>query len=315
MPPFRLAFMGTPEIARIHLAALLGRPEFNVRTVVTQPDRPKGRSLVIQPSPVKELAMAHGLPVLQPATGRDPALLADLAGLGLDAIVVVAYGHILPPPLLELPRAGCVNIHTSLLPRHRGAAPIQWAIAEGDAETGVTLMRMDAGMDTGPILAQRRTAITRNDTGQTLHDRLASLGAGLLSSALPDYLTGNITPQPQPTEGASLAPKIRKEDGLLDWRLPARVLWHRLRAFNPWPGAFTFLEREGRRMLLKLWRAEPEDGAGRPGEIRSADRAGILIGCGEGALRALELQIEGGRRLDCGAFLAGHPLRPGTRLG
>lgn len=312
----RLVFMGTPEIARLHLAALLAEPAFAVAGVVTQPDRPRGRSLAVQPSPVKELALQHALPVWQPEKARDPALLEAIQALSPDLIVVVAYGHILPPALLALPRCGCLNVHTSLLPKYRGAAPIQWAIAHGETETGVTLMQMDAGMDTGPIYACRATPITHEDTGQTLHDRLATLGAALLVERLPDILAGRLVPQPQPSAGASLAPKIRKEDGHLDWRLPAEVLAQRLRAFTPWPGGFTHLRTENRTTLLKLWRAEPESGpSAEPGTVQSADRMGIVVACGAGSLRVRELQLEGGRRLETAAFLAGHPLAVGARLG
>lgn len=307
--------MGTPELARVSLAALLDDPGFEIVAVVTQPDRPKGRNLAVQPSPVKELATQRNLAVLQPDTARAPAFLAQLRAFAPDLIIVVAYGHILPPALLELPRYGCVNVHTSLLPKYRGAAPIQWAVANGEAETGVTLMQMDAGMDTGPILAQRATPITRDDTGQTLHDRLARLGAELLAASVPEILAGRLPPRPQPVAGASHAPKIRREDGQLDWRLPAETLWNRLRAFTPWPGAFTHLSVGDQPRLLKIWRAQPEPGSDvAAGRIVAADRAGIVITCGTGALRVLEMQLEGGKRLEAAAFLAGHPLAKGTQL-
>jgi methionyl-tRNA formyltransferase len=307
--------MGTPDLARVSLAALLDDPGFEIVAVVTQPDRPKGRNLAVQPSPVKELATQRNLPVLQPDTARDPAFLAQLRAFAPDLIVVVAYGHILPPALLDLPRYGCVNVHTSLLPKYRGAAPIQWAVANGDAETGVTLMQMDAGMDTGPILAQSATPITRDDTGQTLHDRLARLGAELLAASLPEILAGRLPPRPQPAAGASHAPKICREDGQLDWRLPAETLWNRLRAFTPWPGAFTHVPVGDQPRLLKIWRAEPEPGPdAAAGRIVAADRTGIVVTCGTGALRVLEMQLEGGKRLEAAAFLAGHPLAKGTQL-
>jgi methionyl-tRNA formyltransferase len=252
-------------------------------------------------------------------------------------IVVVAYGQLLPQVILDLPRHGCLNVHTSLLPKFRGAAPIQWAIASGETETGVTVMKMDAGLDTGPIVSQRRTAILPEDDSATLHDRLARLGAELLAQTIPDFVAGKIQPQPQPAGGASHAPKIKKEDGHIDWGQPAGMIWNRLRAFTPWPGVFTFLtgartarpreaeaETRGRAarapvsgeisptpQLLKIWRAETVEQSGRTGEILSADKNGIVVGCGQNALRILELQREGGRRMDAAEFLAGHVLKAG----
>ena len=229
---------------------------------------------------------------------------------------MVAYGQILPQTILELPRFGCLNVHTSLLPKYRGAAPIQWAIANGDAETGVTIMRMDAGLDTGPMLATRRTPILPRDDSQILHDRLARLGAELLAETIPAYVAGEITPQPQPQPlaDATYAAKIKKEDGRIDWHRPAVQIWNRLRAFIPWPGAFTFLKAEPRPHLLKIWEAEVADKSGAAGTILSADKTGIAIGCGHGALRVLELQREGGRRLTAEQFLAGHPLKAGDQF-
>jgi methionyl-tRNA formyltransferase len=218
--------------------------------------------------------------------------------------------------LLDLPRHGCLNVHTSILPKYRGAAPIQWAIAAGEPETGVTIMKMDAGLDTGPILALERTPIRDEDNGGTLHDRLAELGSGLLVRVIPDWVAGELPAHPQPTEGATYARKIEKEDGRIDWSQPARVIWNRLRAFTPWPGAFTFLPAQPKAALLKIWRAESAgDMAARPREVISADAGGIVVGCGEGALRLLEVQREGGRRLGAREFLAGQPLAPGVRLG
>jgi methionyl-tRNA formyltransferase len=297
--------------------------------------------------------------VLQPARARDESFIAGLRALQPDLIVVAAYGHLLPPAVLDLPRYGCLNVHTSLLPRYRGAAPIQWAIANGDTETGVTLMKMDAGLDTGPIVSQRRTPIQPGEDSTGLHDRLARLGAELLVQTIPDYVAGKILPHPQPGEGVSLAPKIKKEDGRIDWNRPARTIWNRLRAFTPWPGAFTYLpgqpsvgqtpagtkpagevrssRAEGsiqRPELLKIWKAEavenipgrdsaprcPDAAARRPcpkqspGEILSADKNSVVVACGQGALRILELQREGGRRMSAAEFLAGHPLKPGGKF-
>ena len=308
--------MGTADLACPCLAALCQNSALHVAAVVTQPDRPKGRSLQLQPSPVKALALRHGLPVLQPDRARAESFLQELALLAPDLIVVVAYGQILPQALLDLPRRGCLNVHTSLLPKYRGAAPIQWALIQGESETGVTLMQMDAGLDTGPILTQRATPIEAADNAQTLHDRLAALGAALLVDTIPGYLAGDIRPQPQPKEGASYARKITKDDGRIDWTQPANTIWNRLRAFTPWPGSFTFQPAEPKPYRLKIWSAtvEPQR-AGAPGEVLSADKSGLVVACGTHALRLIELQREGGRRVTAREFLAGHPLNAGERLG
>lgn len=316
MPPLRIIFMGTADLACASLRALCREPSFQMIAVVSQPDKPKGRDMKLQPTPVKELALAEGLPVLQPRRARDEEFIAQLRALQPDLIVVAAYGQILPQSLLDIPRLGCLNVHTSLLPKYRGAAPIQWAILDGDAETGVTIMKMDAGLDTGPMLSTVKTAITPDDNAQTLHDRLAALGGELLVKTIPDYVEGKIPPVPQPAEGASYARKISKEDGQIDWAQPARVLWNRVRGFTPWPGAFTHLNEDGKPRLLKTWLAQVEpDLAGAPGEILRADKQGIVVGCGQLSLRILQLQREGGRRLSAQEFLAGHPLAVGSRLG
>jgi methionyl-tRNA formyltransferase len=216
---------------------------------------------------------------------------------------------------LDLPPHGCLNVHTSLLPKYRGAAPIQWAIADGEPETGVTIMKMDAGLDTGPILSLRRTPILSTDDSQILHDRLAQLGAELLAETIPDYIAGKISPQPQPAEGSTYAAKIKKEDGQIDWNLPAEKIRNRLRAFTPWPGVFTFLQAEPKPQLIKIWKAEVVEKSGGAGIILSADKSGIVVGCGEKALRILELQREGGKRLSAEQFLSGFPIKAGSRLG
>ncbi|MFM1767867.1 MAG: hypothetical protein RJA22_396 [Verrucomicrobiota bacterium] len=308
--------MGTADLARTTLQALLQAPDVVLAGVVSQPDKPRGRDLRQQPTPVKELALAHGLALLQPPRARDPGFLEELRALAPDLIVVAAYGQLLPQALLDLPPHGCLNVHTSLLPSYRGAAPIQWAILDGLEETGVTIMKMDAGLDTGPILAQATTPISTADNAQTLHDRLALLGAQLLVQTLPDWVAGRITPRPQPASGVSHARKITKEDGLLEWRQPARTLWNRVRGLTPWPGAHTFLPTQPKPTLLKIAAASVEpDLSGTPGEILRADRDGFVVACGQQALRLLEVQREGGRRLPARDFLAGHPLNPGTRLG
>ncbi|MGN6552737.1 MAG: methionyl-tRNA formyltransferase [Verrucomicrobiota bacterium] len=314
MAALRIIFMGTPELAGESLKALLLTPEFQIVAVVTQPDQPKGRGLKLQASPVKEIALRHNLPVLQPGRAREEIFLQQLSALKPDLIAVAAYGQILPKSILDLPRFGCLNVHTSLLPKYRGAAPIQRAILDGEPETGVTIMRMDVGMDTGDILTQEKTQIHASDDSQTLHDRLAQLGAALLVRTIPDYVSGKIQPHSQPSEGATHAAKIKKQDGEIDWRKPAHSIWNRVRGLVPWPGAFTHLVGEPQPLLLKIWEAEPAEKSGAAGEILQADKTGILVGCGEGSLRILKLQREGGRRLSAQEFLAGYPLRPGEKF-
>jgi methionyl-tRNA formyltransferase len=308
MTPLRIIFMGTPDLARDVLATLADDHRFPVVAVVAQPDRPKGRDLQLQPPPVKIEALARGLPVLQPEKARDPAFLDQLRALAPGLIIVAAYGQILPQALLDIPRHGCLNVHTSILPRWRGAAPIQWAIADGDAETGVTLMRMEAGLDTGPVVSIARTPISDADTGQTLHDRLAGLGGKLLVGTLPAYLAGEIVPQHQPAEGVTYARKVTKEDGRLDWTRSARTLAARIRAFTPWPGAFCHIPSGPKAKLLKVHVALPVAGCGAPGTLLAADKAGLVVACGEDALRLTEVQPEGGRRMTAEQFLAGHTI-------
>jgi methionyl-tRNA formyltransferase len=304
----RLVFMGTADLAATVLRRLVADPRWRLILAVSQPDRPKGRDLALQPTPVKQAALESGIPVDQPAKARDPGFLERLRSLAPDLIVVAAYGQLLPQSLLDIPRHGCLNVHTSLLPAYRGAAPIQWALADGLAETGVTLMRMDAGLDTGPIVATAITPIRDDDNGQTLHDRLADLGGDLLVDSLPEYLAGRLIPRPQPSEGVSLARKITKEDGRLVWDRPAVDLWRRIRAFTPWPGAFCHAEGGGRSRLVKIHAAVPCEGSGRPGERIDAGKGRLVVACGTGALELRLLQPEGGRRMDAAAFLAGHPL-------
>ncbi len=306
--------MGTAELSCASLRALLKQPAFQIVTVVTQPDRPKGRELKLQPSPVKTLALTARVPVLQPERAREEEFFETMRDLQPDVIAVAAYGQILPERLLDLPRFGCVNVHTSLLPKYRGAAPIQWAILDDRPETGVTIMKMDAGLDTGEILAQEKTLIAPEDTSQTLHDRLGEMGASLLVRTIPDYTAGRIRPRPQIAAEATYARKITKEDGHIDWRRPARSIWNQVRGLIPWPGAFTFLTAHPRPHLLKIWHAERAELSGPAGEVLHADKTGITIGCGEKSLRVLELQREGSRRLTAQQFLAGHPLTIGQKM-
>jgi methionyl-tRNA formyltransferase len=306
--------MGTAELSCTSLEALTRDEKFRVIAVVTQPDKPKGRDLKLTPSPVKILAEKMKLPVLQPLKARDEKFIGELRKLKPDLIIVVAYGQILPQTILDLPQFGCLNVHTSLLPKYRGAAPIQWAIADGETETGVTIMKMDASLDTGPILSIRRTPVLPTDDSQILHDRLAQFGAELLVEAIPNYIARKISPQPQPTEGSSYAAKIKKEDGRIDWNMSAEKIWNRLRAFTPWPGAFTFLKTEPKPQMLKILKAEVVERSGNAGEILSADKTGIVVGCGQKALRILELQREGGRRMNVQEFLTGYRLETSKRL-
>lgn len=305
--------MGTPELARTTLQVLLECPDVQVIAAVTQPDRPKGRDLKLTPSPVKELALRSNLPVLQPERARNEQFIEQLRQLRPDLIVVAAFGQILPQTILDLPRFGCINVHTSILPKYRGAAPIQWAILNGEHETGVTIMKMDAGMDTGAILTQETTPICDDDNGQTVHDRLATIGAQLLVRTIPDYITAKVVPRPQPAEGVSNAPKIKKQDGQIDWTQPALSIWNRVRGLVPWPGAFTHVSSE-RPYLLKIWEAKPVQQTGSAGEILQADKWGIIVACGQDALRIGVVQLEGGRRLTAEQFLAGHPLKAGQVL-
>jgi len=315
----KIVFMGTAELSCASLEKLAEK--FSVVAVVTQPDKPKGRELKLTPSPVKILAEKLKLTVLQPRKARDEKIISQLRELKPDLIVVVAYGQILPQSILDLPKFGCLNVHTSLLPKYRGASPIQSAILDGENETGVTIMKMDAGLDTGEIISQARTPISAEDNSQTLHDRLAQIGAELLVETIPNYVAGKFLPKPQSAEGASYAAKIKKEDGKIDWSEPAEKIRNRLRAFTPWPGAFTFCNGK----LLKIWKASLAQEASyegisihnsriATGTILSANADGILVLCGKDALMIFELQREGGRRMSAAEFLAGHALQPGGRF-
>lgn len=263
----------------------------------------------LTPSPVKVEAQLHGIPIYQPEKLKDPASHEPIRAAVADVMVVAAYGLILPQAVLDIPQLGCLNIHASLLPRWRGAAPIQRAIEAGDSETGICIMRMEAGLDTGPVLLEKRLPITQSDTGESLHDKLAVLGA----SAIVEALAGlqNLKPSPQPEGGVTYAAKLSKEDARLDWQLPADVIARKIRAFNPVPGAWTSLNGEP----LKIWQAESITLKGDPGEVLRADSGGLLVACGEGAVKLTELQRAGARRMDVATFLAGFKINPGTRLG
>jgi methionyl-tRNA formyltransferase len=277
--------------------------------VLTQPDRPAGRGLRAAPSPVKRLALQRGLQVRQPETLRDDPVIAELGAARADAIVVVAYGLLLPRPLLDMSVHGAINVHASLLPRWRGAAPIQRALLAGDGETGVSIMQMDAGLDTGPVFVRRALAIAPDDDFGTLHDRLAALGADALVETLAEIAIGRARATPQPQVGASYAPKIQKAETRLDWERPAADLERVVRAFRPAPGAFAQLAGEP----LKIWRSQIVDGAGMPGSVLRADAA-LHVACGSGALALEELQAAGGRRMNAAEFLRGRRLAVGARF-
>ncbi len=303
----KLIFAGTPDFAATALAALVAAGH-DVALVMTQPDRPAGRGMALQASPVKQLAERHGLPVFQPATLKDPAAQERVRAVAADVMVVAAYGLILPQAVLDLPRHGCLNIHASLLPRWRGAAPIQRAILAGDTESGVCIMQMEAGLDTGPVLLSGALPIGSETTAASLHDELAALGARLIVEALARLPLPAVA---QPEAGVTYAAKLEKAEALIDWRQPAAAIDRQVRAFNPFPGAATQLAG----LQVKIWRASPVAGAGTPGELLAVDRDGLVIACGDGALRVTELQKAGGKRLPAAQFLAGHPLSAGERFG
>ena len=288
----RIVFAGTPEFAAQHLQALLDAGR-EVVAVYTQPDRPAGRGQKLMPSPVKQLALQHGIAVYQPQTLRDPAAQAELAALRPDLMVVVAYGLILPQVVLDTPRLGCINSHASLLPRWRGAAPIQRAIEAGDASSGVTVMQMEAGLDTGPMLLKVTTTITAEDTGSSLHDRLAQLGSAAVVEAVTKLAAGELRGEVQDDSLATYAHKLNKDEARLDWSRPAVELERLVRAFNPWPICHSTLNGEA----LKVHAAQLGEGQGAPGSVLAADRSGLTVACGEGALRLTRLQLPGGKPL------------------
>lgn len=305
----KIAFAGTPEFAATALKSLLDAG-FEVALVLTQPDRPAGRGMQLQPSPVKQLALAHGIPVDQPEKLRTPEQQAALAACAPDVLVVAAYGLILPQAVLDLPRLGCLNIHASLLPRWRGAAPIHRAIEAGDAETGITIMQMDAGLDTGAMLLAEHLPILADDTTASLHDKLSALGGRLIVEALHRLERGPQPATPQPEAGVCYANKISKSESLLDFRESAEALARKLRAFTPFPGGAANVSGA----TLKLWAGEAIPGQGQPGEVLSADAHGVVVACGEGALRLTLLQKPGGKRLPAAEFLRGFPLEAGQRF-
>jgi methionyl-tRNA formyltransferase len=304
----RIIFAGTPPFAAAALNALADAGH-DIALVLTQPDRPAGRGMKLTPSAVKQAALARGLPVYQPPSLKTADAQTELRSADADVMVVAAYGLILPQAVLDLPRFGCLNIHASLLPRWRGAAPIQRAILAGDPETGITIMLMDAGLDTGAMLSKTAVPIRDSDTAASLHDVLATAGAAAIVEALANYAT--LVPLAQDDAQATYAAKLSKEEAQLDWSQPADALARAVRAYNPVPGAWTLLDGAP----LKIWAAQPCPGAGTPGEVLRADADQLVVACGGGALALQEIQPAGSKRMAVAAFLAGRPCAPGTRLG
>jgi methionyl-tRNA formyltransferase len=306
----RAVFMGTPRFACPTLQRLMERGD-EILAVVTQPDRPKGRGQKPVSPPVKELAGQHGLTVLQPLKVRAPEFVDAMRELNPDIIVVVAFGQILPKSLLEIPKHGCINVHASLLPRYRGAAPLNWCIINGETETGVTTMLMDVGLDTGDMLLKKVTPIDPEEDTSSLHDRLALLGADALDETLELLLAGKLTPEKQDDTLSCYAPLLKKEDGLIDWNKDPGTLKNLVRGMTPWPGAFTYLD--GR--LVKVFRVRTGRGDGVAGTVLAADRDGIEVACQRGSIILEELQLEGKKRLPARDFLAGCRITPGAAFG
>jgi methionyl-tRNA formyltransferase len=314
MEKLRVVFMGTPEFACPTLQKLMDRGE-EVIAVVTQPDRPKGRGQKTVPTPVKELSEKNGITVLQPLKVRTPEFIEILKGMNPDLIVVVAFGQILPKALLDIPKFGCINVHASLLPRYRGAAPLNWCIINGETETGVTTMQMDEGLDTGAILLKKTTPIDPDEDTSSLHDRLSVLGAEVLSETLDMLVAGKLIPEKQDDSLSCYAPILKKEHGLIDWDCTAQAIRNMVRGMSPWPGAFTRLDGK----LLKIYKVRTDntkcEDDSTPGTVLKADRDGIEVACGEGSIIIDELQLEGRKRLPAGEFLAGCKIEPGTIFG
>ncbi|MDF0667561.1 MAG: methionyl-tRNA formyltransferase [Nitrospira sp.] len=308
----RIVFMGTPEFAVPSLEALL-RSDDQVVGVVSQPDRPKGRGQQLVPPPVKLVAERAGIPVLQPLKIRTPEFLQALSAWRPDLIAVAAYGRILHTPILRLPPMGCVNVHGSLLPKYRGAAPVQWAVINGENSTGITTMLMDEGMDTGPMLLQEKLAILPDDTAGTLAPRLAELGGRLLVDTITQLKAGTLIQTKQDDGQATLAPLLKKEDGLIDWAMKATALGNRVRGLSPWPGAYTFFGQE----RWNIWKAVPNMGAAtdKPGTIVAVNKQAIVVATGDGLLDIREIQTANSKRMSVGQFLAGHRVMAGGQLG
>ena len=313
----RAVFMGTPDFSVGTLEEMI-RAGHQVAGVFTQPDKPKGRGKSLQMTPVKEAALAHGIPVYQPVKIREPENMEILKELAPEVIVVVAFGQIIPRAILELPKYGCINVHASLLPKYRGAAPIQWAVIDGEETSGVTIMQMDEGLDTGDMLLKGEIALDPQETGGSLFDRLSALGARLLVEALAQIEAGTIAREKQPQESPTpYAAQITKAQGEIRWEDPAVKIERLIRGLNPWPSAYTRLGGK----TLKLWKAQAlpqEESSGKeaaPGTVVARDRESITVQTGQGLLKLLEVQLEGKKRMDTASFLRGYSLEEGTRLG
>jgi methionyl-tRNA formyltransferase len=307
----RIVFMGTPEFAVPSLEALL-KSDDRVVGIVTQPDRPRGRGQRLSPSPVKVIAQRQNIPLLQPTKMKDPSFMAELSGWKPDVIAVAAFGRILPPTILSLPSRGCINVHGSLLPKYRGAGPIQWALINGETETGITTMLMDEGMDTGAMLLQATMAIAPDDTAGSLSPRLADLGGCLLVETLAQLKAGTLTPRPQDHGQATLAPLLKKEDGAVSWTMSATSIANRIRGLTPWPGAYTFLKTE--RWTISRSVALDEATTLAPGQIIALTKDAIHVATGKGVLAIRELQPANGRQMPVAQYLAGHSLQTGMQL-
>lgn len=310
----RVIFIGTGDIGLPALGRLI--QEHEVAAVVAQPDKPAGRKQELAPPPTKRLALEHGIAVLQPRRIREPEAVAQLAALAPEVIVVMAYGQILPKAVLDLPSKACLNLHASILPRHRGAAPIQASILAGDAETGITVMWMDEGLDTGDILFIRRLPVRDAETGGSLHDRLAALAPGALAEALSLLAAGAAPRLPQDGALATYAAKLSRQSGVIDWSASCRAIDRQVRAMNPWPASSATLgDPAGGSKKLKVFSAIPcPETGGEPGTVLRADKRGILVAAGEGSVLLTEVQLEGKRRMPVADFLPGHPVAPGTRM-
>jgi methionyl-tRNA formyltransferase len=308
---FKIVFMGTPAFAVPTLSAL-NDSRHSVLQVVTQPDRPKGRGRNVTAPPVKIAAQDLNIPVVQPDKVKTDEFIDFLTKLHPDLLVVTAYGHILPKAILEIPKIGCINVHASILPKYRGAAPIQWAIINGEEETGITTMMMDVGMDTGDILLTETVPIYPEDTAGTLHDRLAMIGAEVLIDTLTQLADGNLKSTPQDDSKATVAPMLKKEDGRIDWNRPASSIANQIRGMSPWPGTFAFIGDK----RLKIFKAIPvaAELTGTPGTVLISFANELRIATGDGALSVLEVQSESGRRLNIKDYLLGHPIEPGMKF-